>query len=59
MSKERRLHDDEERYRRKCPKRDGERDLRGGWMKVTKKDGGRIMRGCTGEDVTNGTVRVT
>ena len=26
------------------------------WMKVTKRDGGRILRGCTGEDVPKGTV---
>ena len=30
-----------------------------GWRKVTKRDGGRIMRGCTDEDVTKGTVKVT
>ena len=49
--------------------RDGERDLkedldegthkREGERKVTKRDGGRIMRGCTGDYVTKGTVRGT
>ena len=47
-------------------KRDGERCLRegldedshkrDGGRKVTKRDGGRIMRGCTDEDVPKGTV---
>ena len=29
---------------------------RDGGRKVTKRDGGRIMRGCTDEDVPKGTV---
>ena len=44
---------------REWGREEGRWEVGGGkvWMKVTKRDGGRIMRECTDEDVPKGTVR--